>query len=192
MDSSLRQSSQQTEFAYQTQKERIVTLAFTVTSKVLKVAIAITILVLISSGDGERCGQEAYDLYITLLVVLLLDISSYLFSLIALHLTPGCMPACYLICYTITKWLLRGAIVSCAIVINVHFFGDYYDCSGAQMSLMIFIMAVLDLLAVVYLLFGCCLTCSCCAAFAGLTNTNYVNERTGSFLAYNADDNSFN
>lgn len=179
--------SAQTGFEYQTDAERKTNTVFTVLSKLLKLSVAVCISVIFAEGDDHACGDQAFGLYMAILIVIGFDVIAYCISLWVLRMTPGCCTAGYLICYSIAKWMTRAAIISCGIVINVFYFGSEFDCNGIQESLMIFVMAVLDWFTVIYLLFGCCVACSCILACTGLTNTTQVNESSESLLQTPSD-----
>lgn len=181
---SLSQSSQdQAGFTYQTDTERTLSRSLIALSKGLKLAVAIYVSSLFVVGEAEDCGKEVYQLYITLLVVMFADPLCFVISLLVLKVTPGCLSASYLLFYIVSKWVFRSVILLCAIELNILYYGSYYACDDSQRSPLVYLMMVLDLFGVAYLLMGCCVVASCCFACTGLTNTNYTNDLTGSYIA---------
>lgn len=167
-------------FDYQSDKERRLRLVFTSLSKLLKLSVVISIIVALARGHGYECGVAAWKLYVTLIVVMSSDIVFFCISQLALRWSPGCWSAVCLIACTIAKWLFRGAIVSCGVIVNLHYFGSDYSCVEGEEGLLVFLLVVLDCFTAMYLFFGCCVVCSCALACTGLTDTVYLGERTGS------------
>jgi hypothetical protein len=164
-------------FDFQTTKERTINYVSIFISKSIKLAVAGLISVIFAFSKEHDCGRQAYELLLTLLIVMYCDVGLFAVARLALVVKPGCLPAIYLMFYSAAKWLLRLAIVSCGIVINVHYFSSVYDCGDNLKTSLFAMMIVLDVFTVSYLAFANCLLCSCFCAFSGITNTTVTNER---------------
>jgi hypothetical protein len=153
-------------------------------SKVLKLALAFCVTVVLTLEDHTECGAEINSLLNTLLVVLYTDLCLFTLARLALLMTAGCLPASYLLFYSIARWVLRVTLLYCGVVVNL----DYFKCDCELKDILLFIMIVLDILSTAYLTFGCCLVGSCLCALTGLTDTTRTDSVTSSYISINNEE----
>jgi hypothetical protein len=148
------------------EEDRQVAYTVNLVSRLIKLAILVACIVVLCLGV-KACGHQAHVVFVALTVLMSVDLLFLVGAQIAISVQSGRLPNCYLCFYAIVKWVLRGGVVVCAVIVTVQYFSSTYTCTGDIKDLLFAFTLGLDLLAFVYMLLGCCMACACICEESG-------------------------
>jgi hypothetical protein len=148
------------------EEDRRVASTVNLVSRLIKLAILVACIVVLCLGI-KACGPQAHAVFVTLTVLMSADLILLAGAQIAISVQPGRLANSYLCFYAVVKWLLRGGVVVCSVVITEEYFTSTYTCTGGIKTLLFAFTLGLDLLAFVYILLLCCMTCACICEESG-------------------------
>mmetsp|Transcript_28898 Transcript_28898/g.51557 ORF Transcript_28898/g.51557 Transcript_28898/m.51557 type:complete len:190 (+) Transcript_28898:890-1459(+) len=129
-------------------------------SWIMKTSVLIICAMTVHTGNSMDCGIEAHGLFITLIVVMSIDLGLLAIATAAIKKPYWWLSRTYLYFYEVAKWCLRLSIIVCAVIMSFFYFTSVFRCLGYIRGLLLALTVVLDLFSLLYVAHGFCITCA--------------------------------